>query len=670
MMEVANWQGLLGTRSGQTEQGPDSQVGFSLFAPSGWSFALRTWIATIAALYVAFWLQLENAYSAAVCVAILALPTRGQAYEKALYRVGGTFVGFLASLAIVGVFNGTRELFILAFAAWMAFCGYVASFLDGNRAYGAVLSGFTAAIVAFANIDTPQNVFSAGIDRCATILVGVVAVMVVNDLVSVPEVFPDLARRLEETHHRIMTFTQKMLSNRNADFSEVGDILKTIAAFRADVAVLSTESTAGRNRATAARCAIAAMVRQIAAMRIIGAVLRECDDDRDDLINAVTRELNQATTEDGAKSRQIGHYSDASSPAFVVGWEAHVLLGQSRRALSSFDILQTGRAIHGPALPLFRAREAAFRNAVRLFLATLIASSSLSLLGWPSVSTVMLMFAAVVAISTNVASPEKFARDALVAVLLAFAVAGITEYVILDGADSFPLLAIGLAPGIVVPGLLVASGNPKIAPVGTLMLIFTPLLLLVSNPPNYDPRIYLVAGSLNIISIVFLFITTTVLLPTSDDCKRVWLLRSLRRDFRLALRGRPLPYDVDGAAFRNADREVQLNALRPSTSSEDGCEQGGGLRWAELTSAAWRVRLAIRDLHENPDIEEEGRFALAAADPVNLRLLAERLLTQKDAASQSDFEERGEAVAAMAWMAFLLERCPREIAALKKDLGR
>jgi uncharacterized membrane protein YccC len=621
------------------------------------------------ALHVAFWLQLENAYSAAVCVAIVALPTRGQACEKALYRIGGTFVGFLASLAIVGLFNGTRELFILAFAAWMAFCGYVASFLDGNRAYGAVLSGFTAAIVAFANIDTPQNVFSVGIDRCAAILVGVVAVMVVNDLVSVPEAFPDLARRLEETHHRVIAFTQRMLSDRNADSSEIGDILKTITAFRADIAVLPTESIAGRNRAAAARGAIAAMVRQIAAARTIGAVLHEYDDNRDDLVSAVLRELNQTITEDRTVGCQIGHYSDANSPVFVAAWEAHVLLDQSRRVLSSFDLLQTGRAMHGPVLPLFRAREAAFRNAMRLFLATLIASGSLSLLGWPSVSTVMLMFAAVIAISTNVANPERFARDALVAILLAFAVAGITEFLILDGADSFPLFAIGLAPGIVGPGLLVASGNPKIAPVGTLMLIFTPLLLFVSNPPNYDPRIYLIAGSLNIISIIFLFITTTVLLPTNDECKRVWLLRSLRKDFRRALGEKPLPYDVDGAAFRNADREVQLNALRPSTSSEDWCEQRGGLCWVELTSAAWRVRLALCDLHENPDIEEQGRLALAAGDPVNLRLLAERLLTHNDAESQGDFEERGEAAAAMAWMAFLLERSPHEIVSLNQDLG-
>jgi hypothetical protein len=115
---------------------------------------------------------------------------------------------------------------------------------------------------------------------------------------------------------------------------------------------------------------------------------------------------------------------------------------------------------------------------------------------------------------------------------------------------------------------------------------------------------------------------------------------------------------------------VQLSALPPGASSEDLPEHREGLRWVELTSAAWRVRFALRDLRENHDIEQEGRFALAATDPVNLRLLAERLLTQKDVASHSDFEERGEAAAAMAWMAFLLERSPHEIVTPNKGLGR
>ena len=35
---------------------------FAGFPVSAWAFALRTWAAMMLGLYVAFWLQLENAY--------------------------------------------------------------------------------------------------------------------------------------------------------------------------------------------------------------------------------------------------------------------------------------------------------------------------------------------------------------------------------------------------------------------------------------------------------------------------------------------------------------------------------------------------------------------------------------------------------------------------------
>ncbi len=63
------------------------------FPPSAWAFALRIWAAMMVGLYAAFWLQLESASSAAVTVGILALQTRGQVYQKAVYRVLGTISG-------------------------------------------------------------------------------------------------------------------------------------------------------------------------------------------------------------------------------------------------------------------------------------------------------------------------------------------------------------------------------------------------------------------------------------------------------------------------------------------------------------------------------------------------------------------------------------------------
>src|SRR5260221_7728371 len=132
------------------------------FPLSTWAFALRIWVAMMVALYAAFWLQLESASSAAVTVAILALPTRGQAYQKAVYRVLATIIGVVASFAIAGLFPQNRSLFVIGFAGWLGLCVYVGGLLDGNRAYSGILSGYTVALVAVTQIDSPQNIFSAG----------------------------------------------------------------------------------------------------------------------------------------------------------------------------------------------------------------------------------------------------------------------------------------------------------------------------------------------------------------------------------------------------------------------------------------------------------------------------------------------------------------------------
>src|SRR5712671_6403473 len=122
-------------------QGVSRTITIAGFPLSTWAFALRIWAAMMVALYAAFWLQLESASSAAVTVAILARPTRGQAYQKAVYRVLATIIGVVASFVIAGLFPQSRSLFVIGFAAWLGLCVYVGGLLDGNRAYPVRLYG-------------------------------------------------------------------------------------------------------------------------------------------------------------------------------------------------------------------------------------------------------------------------------------------------------------------------------------------------------------------------------------------------------------------------------------------------------------------------------------------------------------------------------------------------
>src|SRR5215469_15058660 len=99
---------------------------------SAWAFGIRIWIAVVAALAASFWLELEAPASAAVTVAILAVPTRGQALEKARFRLLGTAIGVTTAIAITALFSQSRDLLLAAFAGWIGLCVFAAGLMDGN----------------------------------------------------------------------------------------------------------------------------------------------------------------------------------------------------------------------------------------------------------------------------------------------------------------------------------------------------------------------------------------------------------------------------------------------------------------------------------------------------------------------------------------------------------
>jgi uncharacterized membrane protein YccC len=171
-------------------------LSFAGAPPSAWAFGVRIWVAVVAALAASFWLDLEAPASAAVTVAILAVPTRGGALDKARFRLAATIIGVTAAIVIVALFSQTRDLMLAVFAAWVGLCVCAAGLLDGNHAYAAVLSGYTVALIAIQQLDAPEHVFESGMARGAAIAVGVAAIAVVNDLLAAPDSFPQLASQL------------------------------------------------------------------------------------------------------------------------------------------------------------------------------------------------------------------------------------------------------------------------------------------------------------------------------------------------------------------------------------------------------------------------------------------------------------------------------------------
>src|SRR5262249_8468321 len=148
------------------------------------------------ALYVAFWLELDNAYWAGTSAAIVCQPHLGASLRKGWYRMIGTLVGAVAIVVLTACFPQERAAFLIGLALWGAACAFVATVLRNFAAYAAALAGYTAAIIAADQLGATggpnADAFMLAIFRGSEICIGIVCAGIVLAVTD----FGDAPRRL------------------------------------------------------------------------------------------------------------------------------------------------------------------------------------------------------------------------------------------------------------------------------------------------------------------------------------------------------------------------------------------------------------------------------------------------------------------------------------------
>jgi uncharacterized membrane protein YccC len=141
-------------------------------------FGLRLWASVCLALYVAFWLELDNAYWAGTSAALMCQPHLGASLRKGWFRMIGTVVGAVWIVALSAWFPQDRVGFLFGLALWGAACASVATLLRNFAAYAAALAGFTAAILATDTLGavggTDGHIFNFAVMRVSEIWIGIV----------------------------------------------------------------------------------------------------------------------------------------------------------------------------------------------------------------------------------------------------------------------------------------------------------------------------------------------------------------------------------------------------------------------------------------------------------------------------------------------------------------
>jgi uncharacterized membrane protein YccC len=547
-----------------------------------WSFAIRIWLATILALFISFWLQLESPTTAALTVGVLAEPTRGQALDKAGFRLLATVVGVAASIAITGFFSQARDLVLAAFAVWLGICVFAAKLLDGYRAYAAVLSGYTVALIATQQIDNPQHVFESGMARGAATAVGILSMAVVNSLMFAPDRQPRLLAQLMAIHRRVREYASAAFRGEPDNLTTFLTLLRETVALRPEIASVAVESSSGSVRGAAARSAVVALVAELQAAR--------------------TRS------------------DPASEPS---AWATGELLRRDDEVRQDLSALKSARwPLRVWRAPLHRSYRTAAESGVRAAAWFAIASTFYIWAGWPAASGSLTFVALIIGLGATTPNPRAFTAIALVGAPIAAALTGILEFVILNGADAFPLLAIGLGPIVVGSALLMASKNLLWSSLGRANLSFSMLILAPSNPQTYNPQAFLFTSLFLIAATGLVFAAQTLIPPVSDDKRRMRLLAEARDE--LQERSHPNGEAPEEAMFRDASRIEQFLAAGGAQDSRALAEMLSCFDQSAL------LRLCDAKLMQftGGPLADKAREAIVKRDTATLCAIAHRLSEQ------------------------------------------
>lgn len=595
------------------------------FMPDAVTFASRLTLAMLLAYLIAFTLQLDTASSAGVCVAVVMQPTPGMAMSKAFYRIVGTVVGGVTALVLVAAFPQDRTMLLAAFTVWMGLCSYVATVLRDSRSYGAVLSGYTVAIIAITGIDQPDGALLATLNRVAAILIGVVCVALVNSVFTVDTAHQNLMDQLSRQLRELQAMAREMLGDGQgpgdkAYLQRVSDLL----LLRSEASYATAERAGGLQRGRAADCAIVALLEMLAAIRGIGQPAG--------LAQGARRCFDEAliSVRDGKAAAPPGRLPTEPFDAMLVE-RAMTLADAQIQAQAWIRAVETGfmdRALHQVRFRTAPDHVVALQNAARTMIAVSLGAVFCVLGDDSSVTLVLVQQAALVGLLALQPDPSKSSLNFLAAVPVSALLTGVVSFLLLPMASGFLLFALAVGPCVFLLGL--AQRHKLTVRFGPALAVIFVLLLSPSNTESFDLSTFLNQSLHVILDVTFVVIAFYLILPVRPGQRLFRVMDKIAQSLRRTMhRGALL--QQPGLQLVAFDRLSQALVWTQLHSRLRQAVVGRMIGFTDLDAALFRAWSGLHEVMEAaPGFEAAvriGRTGLAGAEPDLLEQSARALLS-------------------------------------------
>ncbi|SDR43888.1 Fusaric acid resistance protein family protein [Rhizobiales bacterium GAS113] len=178
----------------------------------GLTFAVKTFAASLLALYIAFWAGLDDPRWAFLTVFVVSQPDSGLVLAKGFYRILGSIAGVIVTAALVFGLAQYGELFVTAVALWICFCNFAARAVRNFASYGFQLAGYTVAIVGIPAALEPAGAYPLVLARLTEILLGIICAALVSRLILVRELSPQFIEFVRALGRRADSYAAAVLA--------------------------------------------------------------------------------------------------------------------------------------------------------------------------------------------------------------------------------------------------------------------------------------------------------------------------------------------------------------------------------------------------------------------------------------------------------------------------
>jgi uncharacterized membrane protein YccC len=530
-------------------------------------FGLRLWAAVCLALFVAFWLELDDPFWAGTSAAIVCQLQLGASLRKGWFRMIGTVVGATMIVVLTAWFPQDRIAFLVLLALWCSLCAFAATAFRNFASYAAALAGYTAAIIAANNLGATggasPNIFLLAVTRASEICIGIVCAGIVlagTDLGGaqrrLAESFANLAAEIKGRFIRMLAPAEGQLPDTKAERRE---FVRRVIALDPAIDQVLGESSHMRHHSPNLQTAMYGLFRALDGWRGVAAHLNRLPEaarrqGAHIILRSLPAELRSALEAgspvlwiadplalhrvcEEAVRTLIALPADTPSSRLLADETAKVLAG-ILHVLDGLALLVDAPHHPSPGAHDFRLGEpdwlSALINAARAFLAISAVELFWVATAWPNGASSM-VFVAVLLLLLSPKGDLAYGGALAFALGIAGAVicAAAIKFAMLPALQTFPAFCAALGLFFLPAGFAVAvSRQPTVTPVLTAMTFNVMPLLAPTNEMNYDTSQYYNSALAIVVGCGVAPLAFWLLPPLSPALRARRLLALASRDLR------------------------------------------------------------------------------------------------------------------------------------------